>query len=303
MKLGILSRSGELYSTSRLVEVAKERGHEVRVIDYLRCYLRIGKGLGDILYGSESLNLDAVMPRIGATYTFYGAAVLRQFEMRGVFASNTSDAIVRARDKLRSHQILASAGVGMPVTGFAHSIRDVDGLIDTVGGAPMVLKLLEGTQGIGVVLAETREAAESVLSAFKQLDANMLAQEFIAEARGSDVRAFVVDGKVVAAMSRQAKPGEFRSNIHRGGTATAVELTPDEEDTALRSAAALGLHVAGVDLVRSARGPLVLEVNASPGLEGIESATGVDVAGNIVEFIENRVATRAPQNGGQDPAG
>ncbi|HSR42978.1 MAG TPA: 30S ribosomal protein S6--L-glutamate ligase, partial [Longimicrobiales bacterium] len=232
---------------------------------------------------------DAIIPRIGASMTFYGTAVVRQFEMMGVFTVAESQAIARSRDKLRSLQLLSREGIGMPVTGFARSGEDTDELVDLVGGAPLIIKLLEGTQGRGVVLAETRKAAQSVIGAFQQLDANILVQEFIAESGGSDLRALVVGGRVVAAMERRAAPGEFRSNLHRGGTAEAVELTTRERNTALRAARILGLDVAGVDLLRSDRGPLVMEVNSSPGLEGIEGATGVDVAGEIVEFLESRV--------------
>ena len=293
MRIGILSRNGGLYSTRRLKEAAQRRGHDVRVVDYLRCYVRITPKFSSVIYGGEALELDAIVPRIGATYTFYGTAVVRQFETMGVVSANGSQAITRARDKLRSHQILAGEGIGMPVTGFAHSTRDVDGLIDAVGGPPMVIKLLEGTQGLGVVLAETHKAAESVICAFRHLDANMLAQEFIAEAGGADYRAFVVGSKVVASMRRQAPAGEFRSNLHRGGKAEAVRLTDDEYAVAVRSAKALGLRVAGVDMLRTSRGPMVLEVNSSPGLEGIETATDLDVAGQIIQLLE-----RSVKNGG-----
>jgi len=289
MRVGILSRNGSLYSTARLKEEAERRGHEVRVVDYLRCYVRITPEFSSVIYGGEALEFDAIVPRIGATYTFYGTAVVRQFETMGVVSANGSQAITRARDKLRSHQILAGEGIGMPVTGFAHSTRDIDGLIHAVGGPPMVIKLLEGTQGIGVVLAETHEAAESVISAFRQLDANMLAQEFIAEAGGADYRAFVVGDQVVASMRRQAPKGQFRSNLHRGGKAEAVSLTQEENEVAVRSAQVLGLRVAGVDLLRTSRGPMVLEVNSSPGLEGIEGATDLNVAGKIVQLLERAV--------------
>jgi ribosomal protein S6--L-glutamate ligase len=286
MNIGILSRNRSLYSTSRLVDAAKARGHEVRVVDYLRCYMNITTARPEVLYAGESLHFDAVIPRIGASYTFYGTAVVRQFEMRGVYAVNESQAITRARDKLRSMQLLARAGVGLPVTSFAHSSRDIDGLLDVVGGAPVVVKLLEGTQGLGVVLAETRKAAESVVGAFRQLDANILVQEFIKEAKGADIRAFIVGGKVIASMKRQGAPDEFRSNLHRGGSATPIKLTSIERATAVRAAKAMGLNVAGVDMLQSSHGPLVLEVNSSPGLEGIEEASGVDVADRIIRFIE-----------------
>jgi ribosomal protein S6--L-glutamate ligase len=292
MKLAILSRNASLYSTTRLREAAEQRGHEVRVIDYLRCVMDITSHRPAIMYAGHKLDdIDAIIPRIGATHTFYGTAVVRQFEMMGVYPTNESQGITRSRDKLRSMQLLAREGVGLPVTSFAHSTKDIGGVIDLVGGAPLVVKLLEGTQGLGVVLAETRKAAESVIGAFRQLDANILAQEFIKEAGGTDIRAFVVGGRVVAAMERKAAPGEFRSNVHRGGTASKVRLTPEERATAKRAARILGLNVAGVDLMRSNHGPVVVEVNSSPGLEGIEGASGVDVAGKIVEFIEKNAKT------------
>lgn len=291
MKIVILSRKSSLYSTRRLLEAAKQRGHDVEVIDYLRCYMNIASHRPHILYqGRKIEGVDAVIPRIGASWTFYGTAVVRQFEMKGVFSVNESQGISRSRDKLRSLQLLAREGIGLPVTGFAHSTKDVDGLIEIAGGAPLVIKLLEGTQGIGVVLAETRQAAESVIEAFRGLDANILVQEFIKEAGGQDIRAFIVGGRVVASMKRSAKEGEFRSNIHRGGSAEKIKLTPEERSTAVRSAKAMGLNVAGVDMLRSNHGPVVMEVNSSPGLEGIEGATGVDVAAKIVEFIEKNAA-------------
>ncbi len=286
MNIGILSRKASLYSTSRLSEAAVARGHDVRVVDYLRCYMNITSTRPSVLYRGEPLSFEAVIPRIGASYTFYGTAVVRQFEMMGVYPANESQAITRARDKLRSMQLLARAGVGMPVSSFAHSTQDIDGLLDVVGGAPVVVKLLEGTQGLGVVLAETRKAAESVIGAFRQLDANILVQEFVAEARGADIRAFVVGGKVVAAMRRQGGPDEFRSNLHRGGTAEAIKLTPRQRATAVKAAKTMGLNIAGVDIVQSTHGPLVLEVNSSPGLQGIESVSGVDVADHIIAFLE-----------------
>ncbi|HEX9713144.1 MAG TPA: 30S ribosomal protein S6--L-glutamate ligase [Actinomycetota bacterium] len=287
MKIAILSRKSSLYSTGRLREAAAERGHEVRVIDYLRCYMNITSHKPVVIFQGEELRgFDAVIPRVGAPHTFYGAAVVRQFEMMGTFCVAESQAITRSRDKLRSMQLLARRGIGLPVTSFANSTKDIEGLIDIVGGAPLVVKLLEGTQGVGVVLAETRKAAESVIAAFRELDANILVQEYIKEAGGTDIRAFVVGERVVASMMRHAAPGEFRSNIHRGGTAEKIRLTPEERSTAVRAARALGLNVAGVDMMRSNHGPVVLEVNSSPGLEGIEGASGVDVAGKIVEFIE-----------------
>ena len=287
MKIAILSRNPKLYSTRRLVEACKERGHEVEVLDVLRCYMNITSMRPAIHYKGEVLNgFDAVIPRIGASVTFYGTAVLRQFEMMGVYPLNESVAISRSRDKLRALQLLARKGVGMPVTGFAHSPDDIQDLIKMVGGAPMVIKLLEGTQGIGVVLAETHKASESVIEAFMGLKANILAQEFIKEAGGADIRCFVIGDKVVAAMKRQGKEGEFRSNLHRGGTASLVRITPEERSTAVRAARTMGLNVAGVDILRSNHGPVVMEVNSSPGLQGIEDATGKDVAGTIVQFIE-----------------
>lgn len=286
MKIGILSRKSSLFSTARLKEAAETRGHSVRVVDYLRCYMNITSHKPQVIFQGESLHFDAVIPRIGASHTFYGTAVVRQFEMMGVFPTNESQALSRARDKLRSLQLLSRKGIGLPVTGFAHSTKDIDGLIAAVGGAPLIIKLLEGTQGIGVVLAETRQAAESVITAFRELDANILVQEFIKEAAGKDLRAFVVGDRIVAAMQRTAAPGEFRSNLHRGGSASKVKLTPEERTTALRAVRALGLAVAGVDMIRSNHGPVVVEVNASPGLEGIEQCSGVDVAGAIIGFIE-----------------
>jgi ribosomal protein S6--L-glutamate ligase len=287
MKIGILSRKSSLYSTQALKQAGEARGHNVHVIDYLRCYMNITSHNPQVLYGGRALEgYDAIIPRIAASYTFYGTAVVRQFEMMGVFPVNESQAITRSRDKLRCLQLLSRKGIGLPVTGFAHSTKDIEGLVNVCGGAPLVIKLLEGTQGIGVVLAETRKAAESVIEAFRGLDANILVQEFIKEAGGSDIRCLVVGGKVVAAMQRTAAPGEFRSNLHRGGTASKIKITPEERSTAVRSAKALGLSVAGVDLLRSNHGPVVIEVNSSPGLEGIETATQVKVAEKIVEFIE-----------------
>ena len=287
MKIAILSRKASLYSTRRLVEVGRERGHEMRVVDTLRCYMNITSHRPEIHYKGEILTgYDAVIPRVGASITFYGTAVVRQFEMMGVFPVNESVAISRARDKLRSLQLLSRKGIGLPVTGSAHSPDDVEDLIKMVGGAPMVIKLLEGTQGIGVVLTETQKAAESVIEAFMGLKANILAQEFIKEAGGMDIRCFVVGGRVIAAMKRQAQEGEFRSNLHRGGSADQIKITPEERSTAVRAAQVMGLNVAGVDILRSNHGPVVMEVNSSPGLEGIEAATGKDVAGEIIAFIE-----------------
>lgn len=292
MRIGILSRRASLFSTQRLMEAAKERGHEVSVLNFLRCSMGLEGKRGSILYRGEPVELDAVIPRIGASVTFYGTAVVRQFQTMNVYTLATAEAIGRSRDKLRSLQLLARAGIGLPVTAFARSTKDTDSIIDLVGGAPLIIKLVEGTQGSGVVLAETKKAAQSVIDAFRQLDANILVQEYIKEAKGSDVRCIVIGGRVVAAMVRQAAPGEFRSNLHRGGSAEATKLTTKERRTAVKAAKALGLDVAGVDLLRSDRGPLVLEVNSSPGLEGIETATGVDVAGEIIEFVENHADER-----------
>ena len=287
MRMGILSRKGSLYSTSRLRQAAEERGHNVSVIDFLRCSMGLEGKSGSIQYRGEAVKVDAVIPRIGASVTFYGTAVVRQFETMGVYTLASASAITTSRDKLCAHQILSRAGVGLPVTAFARSVKDTNSVIEMVGGAPLVIKLHEGTQGAGVVLAETQKAAESVIEAFRQLEANILVQEVIKEAKGSDLRCIVVGGRVVAAMIRHAAPGDFRSNLHRGGSAEPAKLTTKERRTAVKAAKALGLNVAGVDLLRSERGPLVLEVNSSPGLEGIETTTGVDVAGEIIEFVEN----------------
>lgn len=287
MKIAILSRNKSLYSTQRLYEVAQERGHDVEVIDYLRCYMNITSHRPRVIYAGRELDgFDAIIPRIGASHTFYGTAVVRQFEMMGTFTANKSQAISRSRDKLRCLQILARKGIGLPVTGCAHSTKDVEGLIGIAGGAPLVVKLLEGTQGIGVVLAETKNAAESVIEAFRGLQANILVQEFIKEAAGCDIRCFVVGDKVVASMVRKGEEGEFRSNLHRGGSAQKVRITPVERSTAVRAAQAMGLGMAGVDILRSNHGPVVMEVNSSPGLEGIEKTSGIDVAANIFEYIE-----------------
>lgn len=291
MKIAILSRAASLYSTARLKEAALDRGHDVAIVDYLRCYMDITARRPKVLYKGEEVRPNAIIPRVGASYTFYGTAVVRQFEMADVFTLNSSDGISRSRDKLRSMQILSRSGVGLPTTSFAHSIQDINGLLDVVGGTPVVVKLLEGTQGLGVVLAETKKAAESVIGAFRQLDANILVQQFIKEAGGADIRAFVVGGKVVAAMRRQGAPGDFRSNLHRGGKAEVIKLSPSERSTAVRAAKSMGLSVAGVDLLQSDDGPMVLEVNSSPGLEGIEGASGVDIADLIIEYIEDNVGT------------
>ncbi|NLY57881.1 MAG: 30S ribosomal protein S6--L-glutamate ligase [Gammaproteobacteria bacterium] len=287
MKIAVLSRNPKLYSTRRLVEAGQARGHEMHVIDTLRAYMNIASHKPSIHYkGSELEPFDAVIPRIGASITFYGTAVLRQFEMMGVFPLNESVAISRSRDKLRSLQLLSRKGVGLPVTGFAHSPDDIPDLISMVGGAPLVIKLLEGTQGIGVVMCETEQAAESVLEAFMGLKANIMVQEYIREAGGADIRCLVVGDRVIAAMKRQAKAGEFRSNLHRGGSASLIKITPEERMTAVRAARVMGLNVAGVDILRSNHGPVVMEVNSSPGLEGIESTTGKDIAGLIIGYIE-----------------
>lgn len=298
MQIAILSRNRHLYSTRRLIEAAQGRGHQVRIIDPLKCVMDVTSRRPAVYYRGETLpRFDAVIPRIGASVTFYALAVLRQFEVMGVYPANESVAIGRSRDKLRSLQLLARAGVGMPDTAFAHSPDDTKTLVQLVGGAPLVLKLLQGTQGRGIVLAETNKAAESVIDAFRELDANFLVQQFIQEAGGADIRAFVIGNRVVAAMLRQAKEGEFRSNLHRGGSASIVKLSPQERATAIKAARTVGLNVAGVDIVRGKDGPLVLEVNSSPGLEGIENATGKDVAGMVIEFLEkeagpNKTRTR-----------
>lgn len=297
MKILILSRNAQLYSTDALVRAAEARGHDVRVVDYLRCYMNITSRKPRIYVDGEELVADAVIPRIAAKNTFYGNAVVRQFEMMGVFTLNDSVAIARSRDKLRSMQLLARKGVGLPVTAFAHHTDATNELIKMCGGAPLVIKLLEGTQGAGVVLAETQNAAQSVIEAFKAGNMNILVQEFIKEAKGADIRCIVVGGKVIAAMKRQAGEGEFRSNLHRGGTAEKVKISPEERAVACRAAKAMGLHVAGVDLLRSNHGPVVMEVNSSPGLEGIEQCSGKDVAGMIIEFIE-RESVKPPKAGG-----
>lgn len=290
MKIAILSRKHDLYSTRRLVEAATARGHKADVIDTLRCYMNITSSRPTIHYRGKELDIyDAVIPRIGASVTFYGAAVVRQLEMMNVFCVNDSVAITRARDKLRSLQLLSKRGIGLPITGFAHSVDEIQDLIKMVGGPPLIVKFLEGTQGVGVVLVETDKAARSVIEAFLGLKVNILVQEYIKEANGADIRCFVVGDKVVAAMKRQAKSEEFRSNLHRGGQAMATEITEEERSMSIRAAHIMGLHVAGIDIVRSNRGPLIIEVNASPGLEGIEKATSIDVAKSIIEFIEQNI--------------
>lgn len=287
MKLALLCRNPRLYSHTRLVEAAEQRGHDIDVIDHLRCLIDISSGQSKLVYKSEELPLyDAVIPRIGASVTFYGTAVVRQLEVMGVYPLNESVAITRSRDKLRSLQLLSKHGIGLPRTIFAHRTSDPAEVISRAGGAPVVIKLIEGTQGIGVMLSETDRAAESIVEAFGGVDTNILVQEFIKEAGGEDVRCLVIGGKVIAAMLRKGKEGEFRSNLHRGGSAKSIKISPQEREVAVKCAKAMGLNVCGVDLLRSSRGPVVMEVNSSPGLEGIEKATDIDVAGQIVEFLE-----------------
>lgn len=291
MKIAILSRKASLYSTQQIKKAGEKRGHEMKIIDYVRCYMNITSHRPSVVYQGKTLeNFDAIIPRIGASKTFYGTAVVRQFELMGVFTANRSQAISRSRDKLRCLQLLARKGIGLPVTGFAHSTKDIDGLINIIGGSPLIIKLLEGTQGIGVVLAETNLAAKSVIEAFRGLDANILVQEYIKEADGMDIRCIIVEDRVVAAMKRQGIPGEFRSNLHRGGKASKIRLTPEERSTSIRAAKIIGLRVAGVDILRSNHGPVVIEINSSPGLQGIELATGVDVGAKIIEFIEKNAS-------------
>ena len=288
MNIAILSRNKNLYSTNRLFNAGTKRGHRIDVIDYLRCYINIGENQTAIYYNGNKLgHYDAVLPRIGASQTSYGTAIVRQFEMMGDFVINKSDAIKSSRDKLRSLQVLAKHGIDMPITGYASHTMDIHDVIEKVGKTPLIMKLLQGTQGNGMVLAETMKAAESVMNAFKQVDADILIQEFIKESSGVDIRAIVVGKKVVAAMQRVAPEGEFRSNVHRGAATKHINLTPEEEEIAIKSTKVLGLSVAGVDLMRSKRGPLVLEVNSSPGLQGIELLTGADVAGEVISFIES----------------
>lgn len=293
VKIAVLSTAKHLYSTKRFVDAATQRGHECVVLDHRQCYVGIQQGKPSIHYkGQDVSDIDAIIPRIGASVTFYGSAIVRQFEIMGVLSANPSQAITRSRDKLRCMQILSGAGIGLPITGFARSTRDVDDLVKMVGGVPLVIKLLEGTQGIGVVLAETKKAASSVIEAFYGMGKNILIQEFIKESKGTDIRAFIVGGKVVGAMRRTAKEGEFRSNLHRGGSSELVKLNKIERETALRAASELGLTVCGVDMIPSDRGPLVLEVNSSPGLEGIEKATQKDIAGEVIAFLEKQHALK-----------
>src|SRR5690554_123943 len=290
MKIGILSRDANLYSTRRLVEACLKNGHHVEVIDHLKCNIVIEAESPRLHYADHYLDdFDAIIPRIGASVTFYGTAVVRQFEMMGVFSAVKSRGLSDSRDKLRSLQLLTTSGIGLPKTVFTNYSKNVEEVIDSVGGAPIVIKLLEGTQGLGVILAETKKAATSVLEAYNGLKARVIIQEFIRESKGADIRAFVVDGEVVGAMKRQGKEGEFRSNLHRGGSSQIIELTPEEEKTAILSARALNLGIAGVDMVQSNKNPLVLEVNSSPGLEGIERATRIDIADKIIKYVERSV--------------
>ena len=290
MKIAILSRNPSLYSTRRLVEAAKKRGHQTQVIDHTKCNIEVEQSGPSLFYGDQYLKgFDAVIPRIGSSVTFYGTAVVRQFEMMNVFSAVSSSGIIHSRDKLRCLQVLSREGLGLPKTVFTNYSKNVEHVVQSAGGAPVVLKLLEGTQGLGVVLAENQNAAQSVLEAFNGLKARVIVQEFIKEAKGADIRAFVVDGEVVGAMKRQGKPGEFRSNLHRGGSSRIIELTEEEKDTAIRAAAAVGLGIAGVDLLQSERGPLVLEVNSSPGLQGIEATTGKDLADMIIQYLEKNI--------------
>jgi ribosomal protein S6--L-glutamate ligase len=300
MKFAMLARNAELYSHQRIVAAARARGHEIDIVDTLKCYMNIASHRPEVRYKGRALEgYDSVIPRIGASITFYGLAVLRQFEMMGVYPLNESVAIGRSRDKLRCLQLLSRKGIGLPVTAFAHATSQPDDLIDMVGGTPLVIKLLEGTQGIGVVLAETRSSAKSMIEAFGGVEANILVQEFIKEAGGADIRALVIGGKVVASMLRQGAPEEFRSNLHRGGKAQEVKITPEERSTAVRAAKTMGLNVCGVDMLRSNHGPVVMEVNSTPGLEGIELATGKDIAGMIIEFLEKSAAPNKTQTKGE----
>ncbi|MGR3542212.1 MAG: 30S ribosomal protein S6--L-glutamate ligase [Hasllibacter sp.] len=300
MKIALMARNAGLYSHKRLVEAAEARGHEIDVIDTLRCYMNIASRRPEIYYNGEKLPFyDAVIPRIGASITFYGLAVLRQFEVAGTYPLNESVAIGRSRDKLRSMQLMARDGIGLPVTTFAHDPKQTEEVLKLAGGAPLVVKLLEGTQGIGVVLADTDRSAKSVIEAFRGANVNILVQEFIKEAGGTDIRALVVGGKVVAAMKRTGAEGEFRSNLHRGGSAQLIKLSPEERSTAVRAAKAMGLNVCGVDMLRANHGPVVMEVNSSPGLEGVEKATGIDIAGKIVEHLEKTARPGASRTKGK----
>ena len=296
MNIAILSTGPKLYSTLRLKEAGEKRGHRMEIIDHMKCVLYIEKKNPVVLYQGRKLDyFDAIIPRIGASVTFYGAAVVRQFEMMKVFTAVESQALIRSRDKLRSLQILSRAGLGLPKTIFMDYSKDTEGVVESVGGAPVVIKLLEGTQGLGVVLAENKKAAQSVIEAFHGLKTRIIVQEFIKEAKGADIRAFIVDGEVVGAMRRQAKEGEFRSNLHRGGTATVVKLSRAEKHAAISGAKKMGLGVAGVDMLPSKRGPLILEVNSSPGLEGIEGATKIDIGGKIIQYLEKNAGKKKIQ--------
>ncbi|SMX22878.1 30S ribosomal protein S6--L-glutamate ligase [Boseongicola aestuarii] len=300
MKIAMLARNANLYSHKRLVEAAEKRGHQIDVINTLRCYMNIASRRPEVFYNGEKLEgYDAVIPRIGASVTFYGLAVLRQFEMMGVYPLNESVAIGRSRDKLRSMQLLARDGVGLPVTTFAHDPKQTEEVLKLAGGAPLVIKLLEGTQGLGVVLADTDRSAKSVIEAFRATGTNILIQEFIKEAGGTDIRAIVIGGRVIAAMKRTGAEGEFRSNLHRGGSAELIKLSPEERSTAVRAAKAMGLNACGVDMLRANHGAVVMEVNSSPGLEGVENATGLDVAGKIIEFLEKNAKRGATKTKGK----
>lgn len=300
MKIAMLARNANLYSHQRLKEAAETRGHTLDIINTLRCYMNIASRRPEIYYNGEKLTgYDAVIPRIGASVTFYGTAVLRQFEMMGVYPLNESVGIGRSRDKLRSMQLLARDGIGLPVTTFAHDPKVADEVIKLAGGTPVVIKLLEGTQGLGVVLADTNRSAKSVIEAFRATNTNILVQEFIKESGGTDIRAIVVGGKVIAAMKRTGAEGEFRSNLHRGGSANVIKLSPEERSTAVRAAKAMGLNCCGVDMLRANHGPVVMEVNSSPGLEGVEKATGLDIAGKIIEFIEKNAKPNSTKTKGK----
>jgi ribosomal protein S6--L-glutamate ligase len=300
MKIAMLARNPGLYTHKRLKAAAEERGHELDIIDTLRCYMNIASRRPEVYYNGEKLvGYDAVIPRIGASVTFYGMAVLRQFEMQGVYPLNESVAIGRSRDKLRSMQLLARDGIGLPVTTFAHDPKQTEEVLELAGGAPVVIKLLEGTQGIGVVLADTKRSAKSVVEAFRGAGVNILLQEFIKEAGGTDIRAIVIGGKVVASMKRTGAEGDFRSNLHRGGSAELIKLSPEERSTAVRAAKSMGLNVCGVDMLRANHGPVVMEVNSSPGLEGVEKATGLDIAGKVIEYIEKHAKPNATKTKGK----
>ena len=300
MKIAMLARNPNLYSHKRLVEAAEARGHTIDIINTTQCNMNITAHRPQVMYNGESLSgYDAVIPRIGASITFYGLAVLRQFEMMGVWPLNESVAIGRSRDKLRSLQLLSREGIGLPVTGFANSAKQAEEMIKMVNGPPVVIKLLEGTQGIGVILSNTMSSAKSVFEAFRGAKINILVQEFIKEAGGSDIRAFVIGNRVVGAMMRHGAPGEFRSNLHRGGTSEQIRITPEERSTAVRAARVMGLNVAGVDLLRANHGPVLMEINSSPGLEGIEKVTGLDIAGQIITFIESHAKPRKTRTRGR----